>query len=186
MQAGASGRFLGDVRFYIAVSFVIRLYGITDPPLETSHHWRQTSVAMVARNLVEDHFDVFHPRMDTAGELSGITGMEFPFLNMLIACCIALFGPAHWYGRVIVLITSSIGLWAYHRLVDRYVGRGPAFYSTLALIVSLWFMYSRKMMPDVMALSLVIIGLAIMSDALHGRRGKAFCMAGLRSRAWGC
>lgn len=85
-----------------------------------------------------------------------------------------------------MLITSSIGLWAYHRLVDRYVGRGPAFYSTLALIVSLWFMYSRKMMPDVMALSLVIIGLAIMSDALHGRRGKAFCMAGLRSRAWGC
>src|SRR5690606_34525032 len=86
---------LRDIRVIIVLFFLVRLYGITNPPLETTHHWRQTSVTMVARNLVEDHLNVLYPRMDTAGALTGITGMEFPFLNTLIAFCIILFGPAH-------------------------------------------------------------------------------------------
>ncbi|MBK9276309.1 MAG: glycosyltransferase family 39 protein [Flavobacteriales bacterium] len=144
---------------WVFLLFIFRLHGITNPPLETSHHWRQATVAMVARNLVTDNYDVLHPRMDTAGELSGITGMEFPLLNLLIAFMITIAGPAHWYGRLIVLFFSTFGLISYHSLIERRMNKTTAYYSTILLSVSLWFMYSRKIMPDVFSISLVIIGL---------------------------
>ena len=67
--------YLKDIRFWILLFFVVRLYGIFFPPLEVSHNWRQTTVTMVARNFVEDGADILHPKIDIAGEKSGITGM---------------------------------------------------------------------------------------------------------------
>ena len=31
-----------DIRFWIVLFFLIRMYGITMPPLEMGHNWRQT------------------------------------------------------------------------------------------------------------------------------------------------
>lgn len=159
----------GDIRFWVALAFALRLIGIANPPLETSHHWRQTSVLMVARNYAEHGVDLLHPRMDNAGALSGITGMEFPLLNMLIAWGMLLFGDAYWPGRIIVLIAGSLGVLRFHALVGRHVGARAALYGALLLLFSLWFMYSRKVMPDVFALSLVLAGLERL-DAARGTR----------------
>lgn len=160
-------RAFADIRTWLAIAFLLRLFALTDPPLETSHHWRQTTVTMVARNFAEDGIDLLHPRMDTAGQLTGITGMEFPLLNALIAVCIWLFGPAHWYGRAVVLITGSLGILAFHRLVIRRSDRRTAFHAAMLLLFSLWFMYGRKIMPDVFALSLVLMGLERLEAALR-------------------
>lgn len=156
-----------DIRFWVALAFAARLVGITNPPLETSHHWRQTSVLMVARNYAEQGVDMLHPRMDTAGSLTGITGMEFPLLNMLIAWGMLLFGDAYWPGRLIVLLVGSLGVLCFHKLVHRHLGATVALYAALLLLFSLWFMYARKVMPDVFAVSLVLIGLERL-DAARG------------------
>lgn len=158
---------LGNIRIWLAIAFLARLYAITDPPLETSHHWRQTTVTMVARNFAEVGLDLLHPRMDTAGQLTGITGMEFPLLNALIALCITLLGPAHWYGRAVVLIVCTFGILSFHRLVARRSDTRTAFLSAMLLLFSLWFMYGRKIMPDVFALSLVLMGLERLEAALR-------------------
>lgn len=160
---------MGDNRFWVALAFALRLIGIGNPPLETSHHWRQTSVLMVARNYAEHGVDLLHPRMDTAGTLTGITGMEFPLLNMLIAWGMLLFGDVYWPGRLIVLIAGSVGVLRFHKLVGRYLGVRVALYAALLLLFSLWFMYARKVMPDVFALSLVLVGLERL-DAARGIR----------------
>jgi 4-amino-4-deoxy-L-arabinose transferase-like glycosyltransferase len=175
----AVGRLRSDIRFWIALAFLVRLYGITDPPLETCHHWRQTSVAMVARNLVTDGFDVLHPRMDTAGTRTGITGMEFPLLNALIAFCITVLGPAHWYGRLIVLVLSSLAIAAFHRLIARHLGQRTALHAAWVLLVSLWFMYGRKMMPDLVALSLVMMGIERTEAVYRDRAGAGWLPIGL-------
>ena len=66
-----------DVRFWIVVFGIIRLYGITNAPLEIAHSWRQVTVNMVARNFVENDANVFYPQVDMAGEKTGITsGLE--------------------------------------------------------------------------------------------------------------
>ena len=152
-------RSASDIRIWILLFFCIRLIGITHAPLETGHNWRQTTVTMVARNFVEVEADIMHPRIDIAGEKTGITGMEFPLLNYGIYLVSEGFGYAHWYGRFINLLISSLGIWYFYRILQRFFTDRMALYSTLLLLSSIWFSFSRKIMPDTFAVSLVIISI---------------------------
>ncbi len=152
-------RLVGDIRFWILLSFILRLYHITNPPLEVIHNWRQTTVTMPARNFVETGPDIFFPKVDFAGEKTGITGMEFPLLNYLIYLVSLVFGYEHWYGRLINLFFSCVGLFYFYKLVKKYFTQQVAFNATFLLIFSIWFSYSRKIMPDTFSVSLVLIGL---------------------------
>lgn len=148
-----------DIRFWIVFFFCLRLIGITDPPLEISHNWRQVTVNMVARNFYEGEADLFYPQMDNAGEKSGITGTEFPLLNYLIALVASIFGWEHWYGRIINLVISSLGIWYFYLWIRDFINSRVAFPSAMILLTSLWFTFSRKMMPDTFSLSISMIGL---------------------------
>jgi len=161
---------LSDIRFWIFLFFVIRLIGITNPPLEVSHNWRQTTVTMVARNFLEVDNNIFYPRVDIAGEKTGITGMEFPLLNYMIYLSAELFGYQHWYGRLINLIISSFGLWFFFKLSSKYFKGNTAFYSTIILAVSIWFQFSRKIMPDTFAMSFIIASIYYGTNYLEQSR----------------
>lgn len=147
-----------DIRFWILLFFMIRLMGITNPPLEVAHNWRQTTVTMVARNFLEVSNNPFYPRIDFAGEKTGITGMEFPVFNYVCYWFSELFGYQHWYGRLINLLVSSIGIWYFFKIIKRYFTPQIAFNAAFILMVSIWFAYSRKIMPDTFATSLFTIG----------------------------
>jgi len=134
------------------------MYGITNPPLEVAHNWRQTTGTMVTRNFYEGSSNILYPKIDFAGEKTGITGMEFPLLNYLDYLVSEVFGYQHWYGRLINLIVSSFGIWFFFRLLKRYFTKETAFNASIILLASIWFAYSRKIMPDTFATSLVIIG----------------------------
>lgn len=159
-----------DVRFWILLFFLLRLIGITQPPLEVAHNWRQTTVTMVARNFYETDARIWLPRVDMAGEKSGITGMEFPLFNYMIYLMSLLFGYTHWYGRLINLVISSAGIWAFYRLVKRFLDEKTAFNAVLILLPSLWLMYSRKIMPDTFSVSLVMLGLDAACRWLYDRK----------------
>lgn len=148
-----------DIRFWIFLFFILRLYGITNPPLEIGHNWRQTTVTMVARNFLEIDNNILYPRIDIAGEKTGITGMEFPLLNYIIYIVSAIFGYEHWYGRLINLIISSIGLYYFFKLCKNFFEERVAFFATLILTASIWFQFSRKIMPDTFSMSLMLIAL---------------------------
>lgn len=150
---------LNDIRFWIILFFIIRLYGITNPPLEVAHNWRQTTVTMAARNFLETDSNILYPRIDIAGEKSGITGMEFPFLNYLIYLLSLIFGYAHWYGRLINLVVSSFGIFYFYKIIAKYFNPSIAFKAAFILILSVWFNYSRKIMPDTFSMSFVLAGI---------------------------
>jgi len=150
---------LTDFRFWVLLFFVIRLYGITNPPLEGAHSWRQVTVNMVARNFLEIDSNILYPRVDMAGEKTGITGMEFPLLNYLIFLISKLFGFAHWYGRLLNLVVSSIGVYFFYLLIKKYFQPKLAFYAGIILLSSIWFNYSRKIMPDTFSVSFVLISI---------------------------
>ncbi len=149
---------LSNIRFWIILFFIVRLFGVTNPPLEVAHNWRQTTVTMVARNFLEVDNSILYPRIDIAGEKPGITGMEFPVLNYLIYLMSLVFGYAHWYGRLINLIVSSIGIFYFYKIIRKYFTSKIAFYSAFLLLLSVWYTYSRKIMPDTFSMSLLIIG----------------------------
>lgn len=148
-----------DIRFWIILFGVIRLFGITNPPLEVAHAWRQTTVTMAARNFYEVDPNILYPRIDISEDLTGITGMEFPLLNYLIYLVSLLFGYSHWYGRLINLIVTCFGCWYFYKLLKKYFAEQVSFCSTLLLICSIWFSYARKIMPDTFSMSLIIMGM---------------------------
>jgi 4-amino-4-deoxy-L-arabinose transferase-like glycosyltransferase len=151
--------YLSDIRFWIIMLFILRLYGITNPPLEVAHNWRQATVVMVARNFYELDANIFYPKLDFAGNKSGIAGMEFPILNYLIYLMSLLFGYADWYGRLINLSISSLGVWYFFKLIKNYFSKELAFNASIILLFSIWIIYARKIMPDTFATSLAIISI---------------------------
>lgn len=142
--------------FWIVFFLLIRLIGITNPPLETGHNWRQVTGLMVSRNFLEVDLNPFYPRVDDNRGESGIIGMEFPLMNYIYFVLAKLFGYQHWYGRLIALISSSLGIFFFYKLIQREFNQRKALYAMLALTCSIWFSYSRKMMPDVFSISLMM------------------------------
>lgn len=150
-------KYLTDIRFWIILFFIVRLYAITNPPLDPSTLWRQTDVLMIARNFYEIDNNILFPRIDVSTSPEGsITGVEFPIYNYLIYLTALLFGYEDWYGRLINLIFSSVGVFFFHRLLKRYYTNEIAFHSSLLLLASAWFSYSRTTFPDIAAASLCI------------------------------
>jgi 4-amino-4-deoxy-L-arabinose transferase-like glycosyltransferase len=151
-------KYASDIRFWILLFFIFRLYGITNAPLEIGHSWRQSLTNMVARNFLEQDNNILYPRIDMDGNKTGIIASEFPFFNYLIYVLSEFFGYTHWYGRLINLIVSSIGVFYFYKLLKRFYSEELAFYSSLILLSSIWFAFSRKSMPDTFCVSLMIIG----------------------------
>lgn len=150
---------LSDIRFWILIFFLIRMVGITNPPLETGHGWRQSLTCMIARNFVETDNNILYPRIDYSGSSADIIGSEFPFFNYLIYLVSLIFGYSHWYGRLINLVVSSAGVYYFYLLVKKICSQTVAFNAAIILLTSIWFAFSRKIMPDTFSVSLVIIGL---------------------------
>lgn len=85
--------------------------------------------------------------------------MEFPVLNYLIYLVSLVFGYAHWYGRLINLVISSFGIFYFYKLAYKYFGYKIAFNAAFLLIFSVWFNYSRKIMPDTFSMSILLAGI---------------------------
>lgn len=162
-------RKLPRIVWFILLFGLIRLYGITNPPIEVAHAWRQTTVTMAARNFYEVDPNILYPRIDISEDLTGITGMEFPLMNYLIYLMSEVFGYAHWYGRLINLILSSLGCWFFYLILRKYFDERLSFYATFILLVSLWFCYSRKVMPDTFSMSLIIMGMYYGTNYLESK-----------------
>ena len=146
------------------------MIGITNPPVEIAHNWRQTTGLMVSRNFLEVDANILHPRVDDNEGNAGIIGMEFPTLNYIHFIVAKIFGYTHWYGRLINLVISSLGLFFFYRILKKYFGHRHALFSTLCLIGSIWFAFSRKMMPDTFCISLMFIGVYYGTEYLENKR----------------
>lgn len=135
----------------------MRLVGITHPPLEKSHSWRQSTGLMVARNFLEVDANILQPRIDDHEGWEGIVAMELPLLNYGHFLVAKLFGYTHWYSRLINLLVSSLGVWFFFLLLRDAVNLRLAWFAGLALLAGSWFMFSRKTMPDTFSFSLALM-----------------------------
>ncbi len=148
-----------DIRFWLIILFLIRLFGITNAPLEIGHNWRQAITNMVTRNFVENGANLLFPQIDMAGAKTGISGSEFPIFNYIIYLISTIFGYEHWYGRLVNLIFSSIGIFYFYKLIKAIFSKSIAFNATIILSVSIWFSFSRKIMPDTLSVAMILIAL---------------------------
>jgi hypothetical protein len=72
---------------WLLLFFLIQCIGITDPPLEIGHNWRQVLTNMVSRNYFESGMDWLYPRIDIAREngdyRGGVPNHEFSYFPLL-------------------------------------------------------------------------------------------------------
>ena len=152
----------------IGFLFVIRLFHITNPPIEVAHNWRQTTSLMVARNYYQLDHNILYPTIDECGNKRGVIGMEFPLIPYGAYIMSVPLGYDHWYGRLISLMIVSFGIWFFYKLLRLYFVTEHAFYATLAFAFSAMFHLGRKVMPDPSSLSLVLGGVYFGTLYLRG------------------
>jgi hypothetical protein len=151
-----------DFRLYILLFAAIRLIGITNPPAEVHHGWRQAGTLMMVRAMEDHGPKIFYPGSAVAGaDRWQVIASEMPLYTWTIYASNLITGEAHWMGRLISLIACCIGVWSFYRITRRLLGEQRAFFAGIILLSSLWFMFGRKVMPDIFSASLVLAGIEL-------------------------
>ncbi len=125
-----------------------------------SHSWRQADTAAVSRNFYEESFNFFYPRVDARGELSGITGMEFPMYQYLSGILYFVFDTdVDIPGKLISLVSSVVALIfliALAASIDKTITASSIVivYLTSPFV----FFFATSFMPELFALSLALAG----------------------------
>lgn len=152
----------------LLVALVLRLYKI-NAPLTDHHSWRQADTSAVARNFVRNGFDLLHPRYDDLSNVQsgkynpqGYRFVEFPIYNATFALFfkyLPIFS-LEIYGRLVTIFFSLVLIFAIYYLVLKEEGRIAAFFSSLIFSIMPFFVfYSRVILPEMTALSLIFFSL---------------------------
>lgn len=140
----------------IALFIGVRTYRL-NAPLADWHSWRQADTAAVARNFIQEKFDLLYPQSDSLWALSEhqlpnpnrYFMNEFPLYNATVAVIYQYFGINHVYGRVVSIATSTLGAIYLFLLVKKLLGFNYAFTSLLYYsLLPFNIYYNRVFMPD--------------------------------------
>lgn len=125
------------------------------------HVWRQCNTLAVARNFYQEDMDILNPRVDRRLDTNGITGMQFPSYEYIVALGYKLFGEHNWVHRLISLLISfwgAIGMYYLSKLLlKNEIAAGVA---ALAYTYSpdLYY-FGFSALPDILALASSVWGL---------------------------
>ena len=87
---------------------------------QSVHQWAQCDRASVALNYYQDDMNLFLPRVHNLDNGSGITGLEFPFVNYSVAILYKFFGYHEWMYRALMLLIFSFGMISLAKVVFHY------------------------------------------------------------------
>ena len=125
---------------------------------EGPHMWAMCDRASIARNYAEENMNLFLPRVHETREKTGITGLEFPFVNYCTAIFYKLFGFNEFWYRFLMLLIISTGFFFSFKLVNLLLKN-----NTVAFILPfIWYLspvlnyYSPGFIPDVASLGFIM------------------------------
>jgi 4-amino-4-deoxy-L-arabinose transferase-like glycosyltransferase len=122
--------------------------------------WRQSDVAAIARNFLQNGFRFAYPQVDWAGNAPAYVGTEFPILPFIAAVCYKFAGVHEWIGRIQAVILFAVSLPFLFLLVREIFGSTSAVWATFFYCFTPLNVFAgRSFMPDVPSLSLAIVGL---------------------------
>ena len=136
-----------------------RLVFINQPYID-HWSWRQSDVAAIARDFLQNGFRFGYPQIDWAGNAPGYVGTEFPILPFIAAICYKFAGVHEWIGRSQAVILFAVSLPFFFLLVREIFGSTAAIWGTFFFCFApLNVFVGRSFIPDVPSLSFAIVGL---------------------------
>jgi 4-amino-4-deoxy-L-arabinose transferase-like glycosyltransferase len=165
--------------FVICVLAVAARLIFINQPYVDHWSWRQSDVAAIARNFLQNGFRFGYPQIDWAGNAPGYVGTEFPILPFIAAVCYKFAGVHEWIGRIQAVILFALSLPFFFLLVRKIFGSTAAVWATFFYcFASLNVFAGRSFMPDVPSLSLAIVGLYFFLRWVeHGESSSLFAAA---------
>jgi len=148
------------VVFVICILAVVARLIFINQPYVDHWSWRQSDVAAIARNFLQNGFRFGYPQIDWAGNAPGYVGTEFPILPFIVAVCYKFAGVHEWIGRTQAVILFTVSLPFFFLLVREIFGSTSAVWANFFYCFTpLNIFAGRSFMPDVPSLSFAIVGL---------------------------
>ena len=146
--------------FVICILAVASRLVLINQPYVDHWSWRQSDVAAIARNFLQNGFRFGYPQIDWAGNAPGYVGTEFPILPFIAAVCYKFAGVHEWIGRIQAVILFAVSLPFFFLLVREIFGSTAALWATFFYCFTPLNVFAgRSFMPDVPSLSFAIVGL---------------------------
>src|SRR5438876_5563999 len=146
--------------FVICVLAVAARLIFINQPYVDHWSWRQSDVAAIARNFLQNGFRFGYPEIDWAGIAPGYVGTEFPILPFIAAVCYKIAGVHEWIGRIQAVVLFAVSLPFFFLLVREVYGSTAAVWATFFYGFAPAYIFAgRSFMPVVLSLSIAFIGL---------------------------
>src|SRR5437762_3565312 len=177
--AGRSSQASKLVIVICLVAVAARLILINQPYVD-HWSWRQSDVAAIAANFLQNGFRFGFPQIDWAGIAPGYVGTEFPILPFIAALCYKVAGVHEWVGRIQAVILFAFSLPFFFLLVREIFSRTAAVWATFFYSFAPVNVFAgRSFMPDVPSLSLAIVGLYFFLRWTNDRESVSFLLAAI-------
>lgn len=126
---------------------------------QSIHQWAQCDRASVALNYAQESMNFFQPRVHNLDNITGITGMEFPFVNYSVGILYKIFGVHEYLYRLFVLFFFTGGLVFAFLIAKKFTHH---FYFSVGIMLlfacsPLLAFYSSNFLPEPVSLSLSIM-----------------------------
>lgn len=132
--------------------FLLRLPHISDSPYEYDA-WRQSDTEAMARNFIEQRFNIFYPQLNYDGPLPNYVQLEFQVTTFLIALLYNWFGFHYALARIVPILFFMGSAYFLYLLAKRYFTPYAAWLAVLLYgVFPLNLLYSRAVMPESSAL----------------------------------
>ncbi len=133
--------------------FTTRLPYLTHSPFESGESWRQGDTESMARNFVEERFNLFFPQLNYDGAAPNYAQLEFQITTFLIAILYKIFGISYLFARLVPLLFFIGSAYFLYLITKKYYPVETAWLSTaLYAIFPLNVYFSRAIMPESAAL----------------------------------
>ena len=153
--------------------FLVRIINI-DQPFVDRWSYRQSDVAMVARNFYQHGYHILSPRIDYGGAQPGYVGMEFPVVPFMGAALYQPFGEREAIGRAVSLIFFMLSVPPLFLLVEMIANKRTAllaicFYTLMPLTIFCGRSFISDMAANSFAIWAVWLFARWLQDGSHWR-----------------
>ena len=123
---------------------------------------------MISENFYWHGFALFYPQINWAGTAPGYVGAEFPVVPFLASLLYGIFGVQAWIGRAVSVAFFAVSVPFLYLLVHKTSNACVALWSVaIYSLTPLSIFASRAFMPDMAALSLSLMALALFATWLE-------------------
>src|SRR5256885_15178138 len=108
-----------NIALALSILAIAARFILIDQPFIDKWSWRQSDVAAIARNYLENGFHFSRPQIDWAGNAPGYVGTEFPILPFVAALIYKITGVQEWVGRIQSVLFFAAALPFFFLIVRR-------------------------------------------------------------------